>query len=312
MTIERRGYYPIGKGIVHCQLQTRGMNHHLDDNDDDCCIKQEEKQTNKMMMMMKKDTYNFIRPIVLKERGDILSIHIQSFYAGIVPEWVAQKMSNAAYQHILRHTQNTKSSSSSPQKLPNPTIHVMKHENAIGNACGIFIVAKTSTSCLFGASSLQKQQSHTKNNRQRNTKQKRETPAIVGQRAAQELLDNLVMNDTSTVDMWLQDQLILFMALAHGTSTIHTNCLTQHTQTAIDVATIMTGAKFEIHNKTIHVVPDSRKRKNSNDDKCSSIHDYGKEGCIDGGHIITCKGIGLSLNRDEFQTQKDENIVNLT
>ncbi len=283
MTIERRGYYPIGKGIVHCELNIGGMNH------DDNCIKQEKKNKNAMVVV--KDD-NFIHPIILKERGDILSIHIQSFYAGTVPEWVAQKMSDAAYQHLLRHTTNT--------TLPRPTIRIIKHENAIGNACGIFIVAKTSTTCLFGASSLQKQQPQKK--RRNNTHNKRETPAMVGQRAAQELLDNLVMNDTSTVDMWLQDQLILFMALAHGTSTIHTNCLTRHTQTAIDVATIMTGAKFQITKKSI--VPDSRKRKIP-DDK-TSTHDYGKEDCIDGGHIITCIGIGLPLNRDEHEIQRIE------
>jgi RNA 3'-terminal phosphate cyclase (ATP) len=41
------------------------------------------------------------------------------------------------------------------------------------------------------------------------------------------------LNDGGCVDDWLQDQLIIFMALAEGTSEILTGSLTQHTQTAI-------------------------------------------------------------------------------
>ena len=45
----------------------------------------------------------------------------------------------------------------------------------------------------------------------------------------------------------MQDQLIIFMALAKGTSRIRTGPLTLHTQTAIHYTQLLTGAKFNVH-----------------------------------------------------------------
>lgn len=55
------------------------------------------------------------------------------------------------------------------------------------------------------------------------------------------------------MDEFLQDQLIIFMALADGVSKILTGPLELHTTTSIHFAQIMTGAKFtveELKNKT--------------------------------------------------------------
>jgi len=48
------------------------------------------------------------------------------------------------------------------------------------------------------------------------------------------------------VDEYMQDQLIVYMALAHGTSQIVTGPLSLHTQTAIHFAQLLTGAKFTV------------------------------------------------------------------
>lgn len=48
------------------------------------------------------------------------------------------------------------------------------------------------------------------------------------------------------MDEWLQDQLILFMALAEGTSEMITGALTLHTKTAIMHATELCGASFDV------------------------------------------------------------------
>lgn len=48
------------------------------------------------------------------------------------------------------------------------------------------------------------------------------------------------------VDQHLQDQLILFMALASGTSAIRTGPITLHTETAIHVVTLICDAKFRV------------------------------------------------------------------
>ena len=46
------------------------------------------------------------------------------------------------------------------------------------------------------------------------------------------------------VDEYIQDQMIVFMALARGESRILTGPLTLHTETAIYIATQLTEAKF--------------------------------------------------------------------
>jgi len=48
------------------------------------------------------------------------------------------------------------------------------------------------------------------------------------------------------VDKYMQDQLIIFMALANGCSKIKCGPLTLHTQTAIKVTEIMTGVNFKV------------------------------------------------------------------
>uniref|UniRef100_A0A8C9TH73 RNA 3'-terminal phosphate cyclase n=1 Tax=Scleropages formosus TaxID=113540 RepID=A0A8C9TH73_SCLFO len=58
------------------------------------------------------------------------------------------------------------------------------------------------------------------------------------------LLRNIRHN--GCVDEFLQDQLIIFMALVKGTSRIRTGPLTLHTQTAIHVAEQLTKAKFSV------------------------------------------------------------------
>ena len=108
-----------------------------------------------------------------------------------------------------------------------------------------------------------------------------------GKQAAQELLDSL--KDGGCVDGWMQDQLILFMALAKGTSTMLTGSLTQHTQTAIHLAKQMVpGVLFEV--KQLDV--DKRNASSTNNDQ--SGNGPGKDGKISGKHLITCHGIGFT------------------
>ena len=47
-------------------------------------------------------------------------------------------------------------------------------------------------------------------------------------------------------NFYLQDQHILFMALADGESKVRTDYLTLHTQSSIQVAEMMSGAKFKV------------------------------------------------------------------
>ena len=95
------------------------------------------------------------------------------------------------------------------------------------------------------------------------------------------------LQDGGCVDEWLQDQLILFMALADGTSELLTGSLTLHTKTAIWVAQELCGAKF-----TITKASSSSSDDTGGDNKQSgSAAIYGKGGRDSGKHLIRCEGI---------------------
>lgn len=70
-------------------------------------------------------------------------------------------------------------------------------------------------------------------------------PAEEVARNAVDELSNSLQYDTC-VDEHLQDQLIIFMALAKGHSSLRCGPLTMHTQTAIHVAEKIMKAKFKV------------------------------------------------------------------
>lgn len=70
-------------------------------------------------------------------------------------------------------------------------------------------------------------------------------PFESGKQVGKELIH--YMNSRSCVDAHVQDQLIIFMALAKGLSRLRcTSPLTLHTKTAIYIAEHLTDAKFNI------------------------------------------------------------------
>ncbi|KAJ6547184.1 RNA 3'-terminal phosphate cyclase domain-containing protein [Mycena capillaripes] len=128
-----------------------------------------------------------------------------------------------------------------------------KNENTIGGGSGIVLWAELAGGGIIGGSAVGN---------------KNKTAVAVGEEAANELIKGLEAG--GCVDEWLEDQIIIFMALAEGTSEVRCgkDGLTLHTKTAIWVAEQLTDAKFDI------TVEDS-------------------------GHtIIRCKGIGYTAPED--------------
>uniref|UniRef100_A0A8C5KTN2 RNA 3'-terminal phosphate cyclase n=1 Tax=Jaculus jaculus TaxID=51337 RepID=A0A8C5KTN2_JACJA len=115
------------------------------------------------------------------------------------------------------------------------------------------IVAETSTGCLLAGSALGKRGVNADK---------------VGIDAAEMLLANL--RHGGAVDECLQDQLIIFMALANGVSRIKTGPVTLHTQTAIHFAEQLAKARFTV--------------KKSKDEEDASKDTY----------VIECEGIGVT------------------
>jgi len=91
------------------------------------------------------------------------------------------------------------------------------------------ILARTSTGCLLAGSALG---------------ERNKSAETVGKEAANELAKHI--QEGGCVDEYLQDQLIIYMALAKGESKVLTGPLSLHTETAIFVAEQMTKAKFTV------------------------------------------------------------------
>jgi len=194
-----------------------------------------------------------LNPIQLTERGEVTEIYIRSFVAGNVPAYVAGVMTKAAKSFLQPLY---------PEIIPQ--VDEIIDKNCIGSGSGILIIAKTSTSCLLAGSALGSFKTNAKE---------------IGKEAANELAKNL--SDGGCVDEWLQDQLIIYMALASGSSEILTGSLTLHTQTAIEVAKQVCGAKFEVTRLGAT--------------KQEEIVIRGEQGgTIPGKHLIRCIGINHS------------------
>lgn len=114
-------------------------------------------------------------------------------------------------------------------RVPPITIEAYREDRAmaVGNGSGINIVCNTSTGCVLGGSGL-------------GSRRDQEGPSP-GETAANEILKPILTG--ACVDEHTQDQMIILMALAKGTSQIKVGNekLTCHTETAMQIAEIMLG-----------------------------------------------------------------------
>ncbi|XP_036377742.1 RNA 3'-terminal phosphate cyclase [Megalops cyprinoides] len=170
-------------------------------------------------VVVKANPVKELSPISMTERGNITKIYGRAFVAGVLPFKLAKDMSTAAVRTIRKEIKDLYINIQALQEK----------DKACGNGNGIIIIAESSTGCIFAGSSLGKKGVYADK---------------VGMEAAEMLLRNIRHN--GCVDEFLQDQLIIFMALAKGTSRIRTGPLTLHTQTAIHVAEQLTKAKFVV------------------------------------------------------------------
>jgi len=184
-----------------------------------------------------------LTPINMTDPGQVETICGWSFSAGNLPQRIAEEMTTAAKAHLK---------GSGFPELKNIPVNIETYKedyrSASHSGSGIVLVAKTTTGCILGGSALGAP---------------RVNPSETGRKAAEELLE--AIDCGGCVDKFIQDQMIIFMALAAGHSTLVTGPLTLHTETAIHIAERLTNAKFKVEN-------------------CS---DNNK------AWVITCDGIGL-------------------
>ncbi|KAG7344374.1 RNA 3'-phosphate cyclase [Nitzschia inconspicua] len=161
--------------------------------------------------------------IQLTERGVITEIVIRAFAAGTLHASVAKRLATVAKTQLENNfaTSNTKIIISTDLSY---------YPNAVGGGCGLLLVAKTSNGNLLGASGIG-------------------SPKVpledTARQATAEMID--ILRSGACVDDYLQDQLVLYMALAQGTSEVITDGVTLHTRTAIWLAEqLCKGARFEV------------------------------------------------------------------
>lgn len=191
--IERRGFFPLGGGVVHVRT---------------------------------KPVQDTLRPITMCERGKVKTIRIRSFVAGTIPKHVAERMNATARKMI---TDYLRKADEDQRVSVEEEIVEETDKAAVGNGTGLIITATTTTGCIFGGSALG---------------ERGKAAEKVAEEAAASILKDL--QEGGCTDEYLQDQLIIFMALAKGTSKIKTGPLSLHTETSIFFTQLLTGATFKV------------------------------------------------------------------
>lgn len=228
-------------------------------------------------------------PIRLVERGEISGITIRVFSAGRCPSSAARTLSvnvkNILLSYpiykkipikviITQESSKVDTTAASTSATSGRRGRGRSHQPT-NSECGLLIVAKTDTGCVFGGSAVGSPKVSLI-----------ETATL----ATNEVIQAL--HGGGCVDDYLQDQLILYMTLAEGVSEIVTNSLTPHTRTAIWLASQMVpSVRFEI----IKLVAAGYTQNEGTD------YDYGdSDSCdiisqriIPGRHRIRCHGIGF-------------------
>ncbi|KAI0928221.1 hypothetical protein AcW1_005532 [Taiwanofungus camphoratus] len=159
--------------------------------------------------------------VTLTHRGPITAVAGRAYVAGL-PRHLAEQMRDSAAAVLVK--------AGIDLGLVDINAVREKEAEAVGSGSGIVLWAETENGCVFGGSAVGR---------------KGRSPAEVGEEAAEELARNLAHG--GCVDEYMQDQMIIFLALAQGRSTVRTGPLTLHTKTAIWVAEQLTSAKFEVN-----------------------------------------------------------------
>ncbi|KAF4578641.1 hypothetical protein EYR40_001208 [Pleurotus pulmonarius] len=177
-----------------------------------------------------------LRPIQLStEQGRVIRIGGLS-HVGRLPASLATEMAGGALKRLAEAGFKSSTDPLEPNGSQQETVIPIeikikreRNDDCLGAGSGIVLWAELEGGGMIGGSALGR---------------KNVSPAQVGEAAADELIKGL--KEGGCVDEYLQDQIIIFMALAAGTSSVLTGPTSLHTQTAIWVAEKLTQAKFDV------------------------------------------------------------------
>jgi len=153
----------------------------------------------------------------MESRGSIEEVRVFSFSGGKEPEETAGLIAEGALSRLS-------------ERFPRVSSTTEHDALAKGSGSGAVVVARSEMGCILGASAIGGPRK----------------PALeVGHLAAERLLQEV--EHGGCTDQWMQDQLIVFMALARGRSCFSSGPITLHTVTAMRVAEQLTSARFRLH-----------------------------------------------------------------
>ncbi|KAK9862268.1 hypothetical protein WJX84_007720 [Apatococcus fuscideae] len=162
-----------------------------------------------------------VRSSQLTEQGNLTNVTISAFTAGKLQVNIAERMIETAQMCVRRAV---------GRDVPvDCQTNQETSRDAVGDGAGVLIVGQTDTGLLLGGTGIG---------------ERGKTSEAVAEEAAETFCSAL--SSGACADEWLQDQLIIFMALAQGTSKMLCQQPTLHTRTAMVVAEQMTSAHFTV------------------------------------------------------------------
>lgn len=189
-----------------------------------------------------------LRPLALSNPGAVERVELWAWHAGAVTAEVAGEMVEAARGHVRAALGAEVEITVPPvERVPGP-------RKRTGDGAGLLVRAATVSGGILGGTALMERGSKT-------------DPAELGDRAAGQVTGALAVG--AAVDEYMQDQLIIYMALARGTSRVAMGEPTLHTRTAIAVMEQVLGDQVRFH---IAPPPNG----------------------ASGPYIVSCKGAGLA------------------
>eukprot|EP00055_Hartaetosiga_balthica_P011799 m.55071 g.55071 ORF g.55071 m.55071 type:complete len:368 (-) comp7737_c0_seq2:1566-2669(-) len=169
----------------------------------------------------------FLTPITLLDRGCVKRVYGRCVTAGKLPMKVAKDMERGI-RDVIEGSALLKSKDGNQCEIVIDTVYE-DNKKSFGSGAGLVLVAETTTGCFIGASGVLAQ---------------RQLSSDVGAKTAINFLENL--EHGGCVDEHAMDQIIIFMALAKGHSSVLCGPISLHTQTAIWIAETFCDIKFEV------------------------------------------------------------------
>jgi RNA 3'-terminal phosphate cyclase (ATP) len=155
-----------------------------------------------------------LKPIIMEKLGEVEEIKGLSYSVERMARSAERVIRGAGYKKV---------------KIDLEALQASQGRCAADPGCGIILFAKSKQGAVLGADSLG---------------ELGKPAEKVGTEVAEELLRQLVAE--APVDRHLADQLIVYMSLADGRSTIRTSELTLHAITCIHLSGKMVGARFKV------------------------------------------------------------------